>query len=31
MNAFEKYFNAFAVPLKIESDNLCRLAKNRAG
>ena len=31
MNAFEQYFNAFAVPLGIESDGLRRLAENRAG
>lgn len=30
MNAFEQYFNAFAVPLEIESDGLRRLAENRA-
>ena len=29
MNAFEQYFNAFAVPLGIESDELRRLAENR--
>ncbi|MBA3694474.1 MAG: carboxymuconolactone decarboxylase family protein [Acidobacteria bacterium] len=29
MNAFEQYFNAFAVPLEIESDNLRRLAENK--
>lgn len=28
MNAFEQYFNAFAVPLGIESDGLRRLAEN---
>lgn len=28
MNAFEQYFNAFAVPLRIESDELRRLAEN---
>lgn len=28
MNAFEQYFNAFAVPLGIESDELKRLAEN---
>ena len=27
MNAFEQYFNAFAVPLEIESDGLRRLAE----
>lgn len=31
MNAFEQYFNAFAVPLGIESDELRRLAENRFG
>lgn len=31
MNAFEQYFNAFAVPLGIESDNLRRLAENGTG
>ncbi|MDQ3064257.1 MAG: hypothetical protein M3R14_15560 [Acidobacteriota bacterium] len=31
MNAFEQYFNAFAVPLEIESDGLRRMAENRAG
>ncbi len=30
MNAFEQYFNAFAVPLEIESDGLRRLAENKA-
>lgn len=30
MNAFEQYFNAFAVPLGIESDGLRRLAENGA-
>jgi alkylhydroperoxidase family enzyme len=29
MNAFEQYFNAFAVPLEIESDGLKRLAENK--
>lgn len=29
MNAFEQYFNAFAVPLGIESDGLRRLAENK--
>ena len=29
MNAFEQYFNAFAVPLAIESDGLRRLAENK--
>jgi alkylhydroperoxidase family enzyme len=29
MNAFEQYFNAFAVPLEIESDNLQGLAENK--
>lgn len=28
MNAFEQYFNAFAKPLEIESDELRRLAEN---
>lgn len=28
MNAFEQYFNAFAVPLQLESDGLRRLAEN---
>ncbi len=28
MNAFEQYFNAFAVPLGLESDGLRRLAEN---
>lgn len=28
MNAFEQYFNAFAVPLEIESDGLRRLAES---
>lgn len=31
MNAFEQYFNAFAVPLGIESDELKHLAENRFG
>lgn len=31
MNAFEQYFNAFAVPLGIESDGLRRLAESGAG
>lgn len=31
MNAFEQYFNAFAVPLRIESDGLKRLAESGAG
>ncbi|MEP7037670.1 MAG: hypothetical protein ABI891_04960, partial [Acidobacteriota bacterium] len=30
MNAFEQYFNAFAVPLEIESDGLRNLAENGA-
>ncbi len=30
MNAFEQYFNAFAVPLGIESDGLRNLAENGA-
>lgn len=29
MNAFEQYFNAFAIPLGIESDGLRRLAENK--
>lgn len=29
MNAFEQYFNAFAVPLEIESDDLRRMAENK--
>lgn len=31
MNAFEQYFNAFAVPLGIESDGLRIIAENREG
>lgn len=29
MNAFEQYFNAFAIPLRLESDGLRRLAESR--
>ena len=31
MNAFEQYFNAFAVPLGIESDGLRRLSETKKG
>lgn len=31
MNAFEQYFNAFGVPLEIESDNLQSLARKKHG
>lgn len=31
VNAFEQYFNAFAVPLEIESDGLRRTAEETAG
>jgi hypothetical protein len=30
MNAIEQYFNAFAVPLGIESDGLRQLAEKRS-